>query len=186
MQEVIEVNLTKLLKLNLNVNEYLTLIKIKSIIDEEPFPFISNQTFLDSLISKEFIKINEGGISITEKGKKVFNTTLVIIPKKDFEDFYLKYPMKTPNGRRLRASIKSGDSYTKDFETCYKKYSSVVKSLDEHEAIIKAVETLLYDYKRRGSIDFLQNMETFINQRTWEKYMDSTPLDLYSENVERL
>lgn len=186
MLDVIEINLVKLLKLNLNVNEFLTLIKIKYILDEVPFPFVTSQNFLDSLASKGFINVTDNGICITEKGNKVFISTLGNITKVDFEAFYTKYPMKTPNGRRLRASVKNGTSYTKDFETCYKKYVTIVKSIDEHENIIKATETLLYDYKRRGSTDYLQNMETFINQRTWEKYIDSTPLDLYSENVERL
>ena len=75
---------------------------------------------------------------------------------------------------------------TRDFESCYKKYRSKVKDLSEHEDVIKATKAMLYDYKRRGAMEYMQNLETYINQRTWEKYIDIDPLELISENVEKL
>ena len=46
---------------------------------------------------------------------------------------------------------------------------------------------MIYDYKRRGSSEFLPKLETYINQRSWEKYVDMSPFEIAgNENVEKL
>lgn len=183
----ININLIQLLKLNLNVNEYLTLLKLRYISENIQFPFISAQSHLDSLSAKGFLDVNGDSLILTAKGAKVFKTSSNIkISESDFEQFFDLYPSKTPSGRRLRSSAKSGGGYTRDFEVCYRKYSAVVKDLLMHESIMQATKNLIYDYRRRGSSEYMQNLETYINQRTWEKYLDMSPIEMAGENVEKI
>jgi hypothetical protein len=186
--EEISINLIQLLKLNLTVNEYLTLLKLKLIGEDISFPFSSTESCISSLIEKGYMIVDGDLLKFSHKGEKVFKEAGVRISEKDFEELYNLYPSKTAGGRRLRSSARlNSGSPTRDFSTCYRKYCNIVKDLSMHEDIVSATKNMLYDYKRRGSMEFLQNIETYIHQRTWEKYLDLSPLDIYSgENVERL
>jgi len=186
--EEISINLIQLLKLNLTVNEYLTLLKLKLIGDDIMLPFSSTEGCIKALIEKEYLIVDKDLLKFSSKGEKVFKEAGVRISEKDFEEFYNIYPAKTSSGRRLRSSARlNNGSFTRDFSVCYKKYTLAVKDLSVHESIVSATKNMLYDYQRRGSTDFLQNIETYIHQRTWEKYMDLSPLDIFSgENTEKL
>jgi hypothetical protein len=186
--EEISINLIQLLKLNLTINEYLTLLKLRLIGDEISLPFSSSEIVIKSLISKGYLLERSDTITLSDKSEKIFKNVEFVVSEKDFEDFYNMYPPKTLGGRRLRSSARLGSGVpTRDFSICYKKYKSTVRDIDTHSSIIEATKNMLYDYKRRGSMEFLQNMETYINQKTWEKYLDLSPLDIYSgENTERL
>lgn len=184
--EEININLVQLLKLNLTINEYLTLYKLKLLGENISLPFSSTETCLKSLVDKGFLEVDGNGLKFSGKGLKVFKDAGVAVSKKDFEEFYLLYPMKTPGGRKLRSGVSIGNKTTRDFDLCYQKYLKSVKSLSEHDNVIQATKNCLMDYRRRGASEFLQNIETFINQRTWEKYADMSPIDILGENVERL
>ena len=184
--EEVNINLIQLLKLNLTINEYLTLYKLKLLSEKIPLPFSSTEDCLKSLVSKGFLEIDGDGLKFSASGLKVFRQAGTAITKKDFEEFYLLIPMKTPGGRRLRSGVDKGGKSTRDFDTCYQKYLKVAKTTSEHEDIVQATKNCIADYRRRGSMEYFQNIETFINQRTWEKYADMSPIDILGENVERL
>lgn len=186
--EVVEINLVKLVKLDLNVNEYLTLLKLKLIITEDiKFPFSSTEAHLQSLIAKGFLMIDGESLKFTPKGEKVFKEAGTNITEGDFDKLFELYPHKTPSGRILRSKNKViMGKVSKDYETLYRKYTSVIKNLDDHEAVINATRNMVYDAKRRGASEFLSKMEVYVNQRGWEKFIDTTPLELWSENTERI
>lgn len=185
--EEININLIQLLKLNLSVNEYLTLVKLKLLNEDIKLQFSTTEAHITSLVEKGFLEIVGENIQFSDKGLKVFKQAGVAISEEDFKKFYELYPMRTPGGRRLRASSNGvSGRMPKDYEVCYRKYSNQVKSLEQHDEVMKATQMMIYDYKRRGASEFMQNLETYLNQRSWEKYIDSDILDVYGENVERL
>ena len=186
--EVVEINLIQLLKLDLNVNEYLTLLKLRLIINEDiKFPFSSTEAHLQSLIAKGFLMVEGDSLKFTTKGEKVFKTAGTAIAESDFDKLFELYPYKTPSGRILRSKSKVVMGKTsRDYETLFRKYTSVIKNLDDHEAVINATKSMIYDAKRRGASEFLSKMEVYINQRGWEKFIDTTPIELWSENTERI
>ena len=187
MIEVVEINLTKLLKNGLNINEYLTLVKLQLLSQSQTLPFQSSKLWLKSLIDKGYLSGFEDTIAFTEKGVKLFNSTSNNIGEKEFEEFYFIYPSKTPNGRNLRATKKEVmGRLTRDYEALLTKYTKTVKSFENHITVIEATKNMLYDYKRRGSLEFLPKLETYINQRGWERYVGLSPIEIAGENVERL
>lgn len=185
--EEININLVQLLKLNLNVNEYLTLIKLKLLSDDIKLQFSTTEAYLTSLIEKGYLEVVGENIQFSDKGMKVFKQAGVTISEQDFMKFFTLYPMRTPGGRKLRASSNGvGGRMSRDYEVCYRKYCNQVKSLEQHDDVMKATQLMIYDYKRRGSSEFMQNLETYINQRSWEKYLESDIVEIYGENIERL
>jgi hypothetical protein len=69
------------------------------------------------------------------------------------------------------------------------KYLRRVKNIELHNTIIQATNLMLKDYKRRGALDYLKKLETYINQNGWEPYVDQIVDNVsYNEggNVEKL
>lgn len=186
--EVVEINLLQLLKLDLNVNEYLTLLKLKLIITEDiKFPFSSTEAHLQSLVTKGFLMVDGESLKFTSKGEKVFKEAGAAISESDFDTLFELYPYKTPGGRILKSKSKIVmGKVSRDYETLFRKYTSVIKNLTDHEQVVQATKSMIYDAKRRGASEFLSKMEVYINQRGWEKFIDTTPIELWSENTEKI
>lgn len=188
MIEVVEINLTKLLKVGLNINEYLTMVKLHLMVKEQIIPFNTSQSIVQSLVDKGYLEHSNDLITITSKGYKLLNNSSNGITDKEFDEIYFLYPEKTPGGRILRSKNKMVmGKLTRDFDVLLKKYMSVIKNIDDHNSVVQATKNMIYDYKRRGSSEFLPKLETYINQRGWEKYLDMSPFEIAgNENIERL
>lgn len=182
-----EIDLIKISKLNLNINEYLTLIKLDKSNKGINFPFTSTTDHLRSLAEKRFITVINDFVTLTEAGKNV------VFPKVDinFNDIFEIYPHSTPNGRKLRAKTKTiGGRLTKDYVFLKEKYLSRVKSTDMHTKIIEATKEMLNDRKRQNTLEYLRQFQYYITSQGWEQYMnedgevDHKPINL--ENLEKL
>lgn len=117
------------------------------------------------LEEKGYLKITSEDIILRQKALDLF------FKQNDlFALFWSKYPVKVPNsngpGYRM---LKSKDLDTKQAETCRKKFEKLPHN---KELIIKCLEKEL-DYRRsNGSFPYMQNVETWLNQRTYEKFMN--------------
>lgn len=186
MVEMIEISLTKLLKAELNVNEYLTLLKLHLLAQGQNIPFKSAPEYLSGLVKKGYLKAVQDTVSFTAKGVKLFADVSLIVGEKEFDELFELYPVKTPGGRVLRCKSKEMmGRYTRDYEILRNKYIKAVRKLDDHALVLEATQNMIYDYKRRGATEFYQKMETYINQRGWEKYIGVSILEI-SENVDRI
>ena len=186
MIEMIEINLTKLLKADLNINEYLTLLKLHLLAKGQNISFKSSAEYLTSLVTKGYLKTDKDTVSFTPKGVKLFTEVANVVGEKEFDELFELYPVKTPSGRVLRCKSKEiMGKYTRDYETLRNKYIKAVRKLDDHALVLEATQNMIYDYKRRGSTEFYQKMETYINQRGWEKYIGVSIIEI-SENVDRI
>lgn len=183
---IIEIDLVKLARWGLNINEYLTLLKIEEK-DEVDIPFTSDENTLNVLFEKELLSFNEDQsvVYLTNKGLK-----LVGKDKVNFDELFDLYPYKTPTGRVLRTKNKEQlGKLTRDYKLLSEKYIRRVNTQDLHNKVIEATKVMIKDFKRRGSLDYLKKLETYINQHGWEPYIDQiVDNDFYSngENVEKL
>lgn len=155
--------------------------------EEMNFPFISSELWLKSLADKGYLLNINGNLTLTKKAERLFNGGEGLT-EENFDELFNLYPSQSPNGRILHSKNKEAlGEPTRDYAMCYKKYSAKIKTIESHEEVIKATKTLLFDHKKRGSLDYLQKLETYINQCGWERYLDVSPLELSgNDNIERL
>lgn len=183
----IEINLIQLIKHNLNINEYLTMCKVRYIMEDIHLPFVTSDNFIDSLVIKGYLINQDGGISLTQKANKLF-ASVGELTDDHFNKLFNLYPAVTPSGRVLHSKNREiMGSLTRDYQVLSKKYLKAVKSIEEHDEIMQAVRTMITDHKNRGALNFLPKLETFINQRGWENYIGVSILEVTScKNVEKL
>jgi hypothetical protein len=188
---IIEIDLVQLIKWGLNINEYLTLLKISGTCEFD-VPFESSESVINSLVEKGYLILIEDRIIFTEKANKIFSKNAI-----NFDELFELYPHKTPSGRVLRAKNKEQlGKITRDYKLLSEKYLRKVTKKEVHDLVIQATKIMLASYKKRGALDYLKKLETYINQSGWEPYIDAIlerkegthqDFDLNSgENVERL
>lgn len=183
---IIEIDLVKLIRWELNINEYLTLLKIEEK-DNYDIPFTSSREVINSLVGKKLIEFSEDNsiVYLTNKALKIVGKEKV-----NFNELFDLYPYKTPTGRILRTKNKEQlGKLTRDYKLLSEKYLRRVKNIELHNTIIQATNLMLKDYKRRGALDYLKKLETYINQNGWEPYVDQIVDNVpYNEggNVEKL
>ena len=123
---------------------------------------------MEALIKTGYVLFysEDTGFSIDKKKcDDLFNFT-----KSNFWEVFSSYPIKVNDGaggvRILRA--RSPDS--KDAQTALKKYQAIVKTKVAHKKVLRCLELELENRKKSNSLSYMQQLITWINQRTWEKY----------------
>ena len=98
--------------------------------------------------------------------KKLYR--LVYINFVDVAELVSTYPMKVLSGRGIRI-LHAKDPDAKANDKCRNRYKKIINNKPyKHKHIIKCLETQLK--VERDNLGFLQNLETWINNHTWEKY----------------
>jgi hypothetical protein len=183
-----EISLAKIIRLGLNINEYLTLFKVNNDKDGVDFPFTSTINHINSLVEKGYLEyLKPNVIALTAKGMEV------VKPKEEvnFDDLFLLYPAKTPNGRILRTRNKEiGGRLTREYKFLKDKYSLRVFDQELHQKVLLATKNMLSQRQRAGDLDYLQQLEVYINRNGWERYMDQeedkNKTIIGNSNVERI
>ena len=93
-----------------------------------------------------------------------------------FEDsaFYgllARYPIKVftkGGGVRYLAPVSINAFKTKQLKKKYEKIVEKDKGLHKH--ILRCLDAQLWIMKKGGNLQYMQNLETWLNQRTWETY----------------
>lgn len=116
------------------------------------------------LEEKGFIKVTSEDIILREKALDLF------FPKGDlFLTFWSVFPIKVPSSFGYRM-LKSKGLDTKDAEVCRKKFEKL--PVNDKSIVIKALEKELDMRRAANTLPYMQNCETWLNQRTYEKYID--------------
>lgn len=87
-----------------------------------------------------------------------------------FWELFSSYPLKVPDGRGGYRVLRTRDPETKEAKEALKKYKKAIKSNRRHEKVMKCLNLELDSKKRTNSMQFMQQLITWLNQRTWEKY----------------
>ena len=169
----IEIDLELLEDIDLHPNEYIALhCKHKGIDITES---------LDESVNYQFLRI-EGWLDdeyeLTDKWLDMFAA--------DFNDLFRElieiYPavVESPNRGRRVLHAKDPDAYTNmKSKNRYRKITG--EKVSKHKEIIRLLKVQLETDK--DSLGYLQNLETWLNNYTWEKYID---IELKEENNGRI
>ena len=87
----------------------------------------------------------------------------------EFEELLSIYPKDTPNGRKLHGNK----------EGCRKKYLKLVKEDSNlHDLVIKCIKVEILHKMQYGAQNYWKMLQTYINQKGWELYEDSTEKEI--------
>lgn len=125
---------------------------------------------------KQFLKNTKGIVNqlgdltlvyLKSKGSDLFETE-----KFSFLTWWNMYPIKVGTGNTLRV-LKSKDPESTQGKNCKIKFDKLIKGSPEvARQMLKGLEVELQVRKRSNSMQFFQLIDTYINQKTWEKYCD--------------
>lgn len=87
-----------------------------------------------------------------------------------FWDWYKIYPHKVQD--RILRSVGQGTKKAKDHEKSYRKQ---VKSVEEHLEICKRTKQFVEMKRKASSLQYLPAIDTVINGRLWEEWVDLAP-----------
>jgi hypothetical protein len=165
--------------LGLNANQYmhLALLYHQLPVDLAPLTEID----LEMLIEGEYLVPSFTGNELGHNGKDLFEPVGSFLDKA-FKELYEAYPRQVPDGRGGFRVLRAKNFDSEDAKTCKRKYENAIKNnKDVHEKVMKGLKTELL--MRKSSMTYMQNLQTWINQRAWEKYMD---LDMGADDSERV
>jgi hypothetical protein len=164
-------------------NEGITLDEyfiLKCLYDEnlnEIFNVFSNSNDLIKGLEKNgFVKNMNDSIDSVLQLKNVYlkpkSKKLFFNESSFFDTFWSLYPIKVGVGSNIRI-LKSKDANTLQGIGCKKKLEAITKNNPQIEAdILKGLNNELIIRKRTNTMIFFQLIETYLHQRTWEKYVD--------------
>lgn len=171
-----ELNIDWLIENKLTPNKYYFLLSIKNknyeealkqdwITSDNRFELVQAGYLLDP--RKYDMIIPEERI-ITLQISQKFLDLIKIDTNQLYAEFCATFPIKVP-GRSLGSyrylHIKG--------EAIEKKYNSIVAgSLEKHKQIIQGLQKELEVRKQGNSLQFMNNMETWLNRRVWETYLE--------------
>jgi len=168
----ITLNIIEIRKLKLNLNEYLTLMKFQHEAKGESFPYDPDPRFFERLLRDGFIGIEVDNVNHTEKyvlgpaGEKVFKGDDL------FEEFYKTFPAKVPTEQGFRP-VSTGDINGVSAKVTRGIWDRVTKDKPYlQRKIIDNLKRELDHRKSDGSLAYLQGIDTWLRQATWEKWDD--------------
>ena len=160
----IEIDLELLQTTGLSPDEYVALYLVLR----------KGYTYLDKVkFTIDYAELQDAGyivdhtaseIEVTDKYKSLFST--------NFDAMFAELVAEYPNRVSVKTSIRvlcATDPKAKTNEKARNRYKNVIgRKLHLHNKIIKALKVQLK--VQEDSLGYMQNLETWINNHTWEKY----------------
>jgi len=170
--DTITINIDILKQYKISMNEYLCLLKIYLIDKGEEIPFRATKDDLYTLEQKKYITHSNDGKTIlfTKKATNIFE------PETDlFEEFYTLFPTKVMAKGSMRV-LSTNSVHTSSAMKTKKIWRRICMSKkDIQETIIKGLKTELAYRERGHSLGYMQNIDTWLRQSTWEKWISFAP-----------
>lgn len=165
----ITINILELTKHKLNLNEYLTLLKFQHDAENKSFPFIPDENSILKLLERQMIiwDINEKRYVLRPEGIKVFKSDDDL-----FDEFYRIFPHKVPTEFGFRP-VSTTDPEGVSAKVTRGIWERVIKNKPYlPEKIIANLKRELVHRQAENSLGYLQNIDTWLRQATWEKWED--------------
>jgi len=161
----IKIDLSLLEKKGLNINEYLTLIKLR-FMNEKEIPFRYDTSLITILEGKGFLKKDlENKFSLTKEGENLFQNNYKL-----FEEFYNIFPNVVPNGfggfRPVSDQNPEGILGKQTF-AIWEEMTEKNETLQNH--IIECLKDELETRRKTNTLQYLHNIKTWLKNSTWEK-----------------
>lgn len=166
--QFINVDIFELGHYDLNLNEYLTLLRYNYDLEEEFFPYEPDDRYFERLLRDGFIVSKEdGGYTLTSKGLTVFTGDEDL-----FEEFYGLYPHRVETKFGFRP-VSTASTDTMSAKTTKSIWTRITKNKPGlQRKIIDNLKRELAHRKAEGSLEYLQGIDTWLRQATWEKWDD--------------
>ena len=164
--ELIQIDLRWLTTTGLNINEYLTLLKIYQ---KQDIPFNVSKDEINSLIESGYLVEKEEGVyNYTFKTFTIFQEQ----PEEDlFEEFYRLFPHKVPDGQQGYRHTSTQDPRGMAAKRTRQIWSRLVgKKIAKQDHIIKCLRAELKYRTNKGSLMYLNNIDTWLRQAKWEEW----------------
>jgi len=162
----IEINTDFLTAYGLSADDYLYLY----IIQRNGYEYLQTLTLnpdIDSMIDKGYLKLSEGKHVVTAAFKMLVTSNYDAM----FTELIEAYPMKVQSPGRGVRILHAKDPKARANEKAKKRYKQIIKAnKGKHDHIIKCLNIQLDVDK--DNLGYLQNLETWLNNHTWEKYED--------------
>lgn len=162
----IEVNINSLIDNDLSPDEFVYL----SMLNQNDLSTVKLKVDPIDLQTKGWIKVGEGDeVTLREK----FNEVFVADFDQMWHELLSHYPLKVISNGAVRM-LRAKDSESKANAKAKAKYHKIIgKNATKHKEIISLLQREL-DFRRRGnSLTYMQMLETWLNNHTWEKYRDT-------------
>ena len=154
---IIQIDLLLLEKLNLNINEYLTIIKINELNNNSDIPFNTDIKYLGALEEKKFIKSSAEELILTDKAIKQLKLTSI----DESVTEVLKYFKQITNKTRIDITSVSNRKYIKDRLQKYTK-----------QDLKNVIDIKNNEWKDSPSMSKYIRIETLFNQEKFQKYIN--------------
>ena len=168
----VTLDIVELNKLGLNINEYLNILKIKHDEEDKSFPYEIDHRFVMRLVRDEFIEIDTMG---SEKSPlfKLGSEGIKIFEGEDlFEEFYKLFPNRVETNIGYRA-ISAVDPYSISGKNTHDIWRRITKNKPNLQGkIIDGLKRELEHKRANNSMAYLQGIDTWLRQATWEKWED--------------
>jgi len=166
---LIEINLETCLENELSVNQFTILYLL----------FKKQYGYLESFFVESDIQVLKArGFIIEYENSYTFEEISLNFTKLEtffnykesfFSELLVNYPLKVYNGISIRY-LRPADSEAKKAKDLRKKYESIIKTKAHHDLVIKCLLLEVETRKRSNNLYYMQNLDTWINQRSWEQY----------------
>jgi hypothetical protein len=160
-------------KHKLNLNEYLSLLKIQHMEEGRSFPYEIDPRYLERLLSDKFViaevELSTGSTTyhLGEEGIRLFQGDEDL-----FEEFFALFPSSVDTGFGRRA-ISAKDPNSISGRATHDIWRRIVKNKpDLQRRIIDGLKRELSSRKASNSLGFIQGIDTWLRQATWEKWDD--------------
>jgi hypothetical protein len=185
----ITIDLLSIAKMGLNINEYLTLMKLQHDLANKTFPFVPDERFIPSLIERGLVK-NKVILStpdtinypyeLTEKGIAIFEGDDL------FEEFYAMFPHKVPTdiGFRPVSTLDPEGTSARATHAIWNRITKGKAALQRR--IIDNLRKELIHRKKSGTLGYLHNIDTWLRHATWEKWEDISDVKESSTNITKI
>ena len=173
----VTIDILEIGKLKLNINEYLNLLKLRHDEENKSFPYEFDGRFVDRLIEDGFIEqaVDHINPSMTFSstlyklgpiGKYMFEGDDL------FEEFFALYPnsVETGLGRRVISARDPNSVSGKATHDLWKRVTKNKPGLQRK--IIECLKRELNQRRLDNSLGFIQGIDTWLRQATWEKWED--------------
>lgn len=165
----VTIDILEIGKLKLNINEYLNILKLRHNEENKSFPYELDLRFIPRLIEDEFIisdDLIKDGFSLGPSGKAIFEGDDL------FEEFFALYPnsVETGLGRRVISARDPNSVSGKATHDLWKRVTKNKPGLQRK--IIECLKRELNQRRLDNSLGFIQGIDTWLRQATWEKWED--------------
>lgn len=184
MDMEILIDLNFLVKNSLSINEYLTLYKIYLFSTQQVvIPFKSDFVTIEGLVTRGLLDKDASEMY----GLSEIATSFFELKEDLFEEFYMTFPNRVPDGKGGWRPVSTNDIKSKAAQRTklvWKKH--VGNHPEKQRMVIDGLKAELSAREKSNNLMYLNNIDTWLRQTKWEQWIHNETNDSGNNNIIRL